>query len=112
MKLIKGTVKVTFGSGDSERIVEREVTYNEVENADDVLAILQNEDQAKDFFKSANYGINLRARSIVSAAIKDTESGPEKAIEKMVKDMIKARAALGRPITEANAIAKVKEMLG
>ena len=105
---VTGQVEVKFGSGESKRTVSREVKYSKLETADDVLGLLNDPKTLAELLGDVNYARNLGARSKVRQAIMSTEAGPDKAIEKAIKDMVKARAAVGKPITEEQA----KQMLG
>ncbi len=57
------------------------------------------------------YAYDLGIRSKIRQQIVSAAAGPDKAIEKAVQDFMKARAAMGKPVTEEAARAKVKAML-
>jgi hypothetical protein len=112
MKIEKGTVSVKFENRPDP--ITREVSWKELETAEDVLNVLSTpgkdgkmSDELAQLIKNANYGANLSARSKVRAEITATEGGPDKAIDKAIKDLVKARAAMGRPITEEAAKALI-----
>ena len=101
MKTETGTVSVKFDSKPEG--ITRAVSYSQLETQDDCLNMLQTPEGLKSLIAAANYGFNLKARSAVRQAILETEGGPDKAIDKMVKDLIKARQVVGKPITEGAA---------
>ena len=108
MKAITGTVKVNLKDTQGKDVeFERPVTYNELETVDDVLAAAQNPDSLANLIAAANYGFNLKARAVVSAAIKQENAGPEVAINRAVKQLVANRAKFGKPISETDARAKV-----
>lgn len=108
MKTITGEVTVNLknAKGEDQAFV-RPVSYLELETVDDVLGIAQKPESLKDLIAAANYGFNLKARSIVSAAIKQENQGPEVAINRAVKQLVANRLKFGKPITEDEARAKV-----
>lgn len=114
MKTIEDVVKVNITGADGKSTeFTKPVTFPELENVDDVLSFMQKSDEsAKELIAAANYGFNLKARSKVTQTIKQENAGPEASINKMVKDMVKARATLGRPISEEDARKTVLTMLG
>jgi hypothetical protein len=65
-----------------------------------------------DLLKDATYAYDLGVRANIRQSLVTAIAGPDKAIEKMVKDMIAARAAAGKPITEEAARAKVALIMG
>jgi hypothetical protein len=92
------------------------VTYLEFETAEDFLNYLgASGDQGKanlETLKSwSNYGANLKARSIVRNELLAKMEGPDKSINKSINDFVKARAAAGKPITEAQARKMVLAMM-
>ena len=108
MKVEKGTVTVTLGSGSDAREVNREVSYNVPENADDVLAMLQNADTVKEVIANYTYAASLKARAKVRASIIESEAGPGLAIEKAIKDANKARIAAGKAEMSPEQVAAFK----
>ena len=111
MRVEKGIVKVTFGSGASEREVSREVSYSIPENADDVLGLLQNKDSLDEVLANIKYASSLKARNKVRAAILDSEAGPDKAIDKAIADANKARIASGKPEMTADQVTAFRAMM-
>ena len=110
MIAILGTVKVNLKDVQGKDVeFERPVTYNELETVDDVLAAAQNADSLANLIAAANYGFNLKARAVVSAAIKQENQGPEVSINRAVKQLVNNWAKLGnkKNRTEADARAMV-----
>lgn len=101
---------VTVSVGEKEfsktyqQIVRSSVTV------DDLLGLLQDEKQAKQVISDWHYGQDLRAKAAVRNAILSENAGPEKAFEKSVKDFMKLRESLGKPISEDKAREIVKMM--
>jgi hypothetical protein len=106
MKKLTGTVEVGVGT----KKFSRPVTYREIESAEDILELLQDPKTAKEAIDNWNYAENLNARAPVRAAILANEAAAASAEEKQIKDLIKVRAAAGKPITEDQA-RKLIEML-
>jgi len=104
-------VTVNFGTKDAPREVSQAAIFKIVETSDDILTLLQTEDGAKDVIKSLNYAYDLRVRAATRNSIIEADSGPEKSFNKLVADIVKNRAALGKPVTEekARAIAKLMQ---
>ena len=63
-----------------------------------------------ELLKNATYAHDLGQRNKIRATIVASLEGPEKAIEKMIKDFMAARQAAGKPISEEAARAKVMAM--
>jgi hypothetical protein len=120
MKSVTGTVEVKSKDAQgNEKVATAPVTYNEFENHVDILTAMGLSDVAdlvkdrafSDDQKTANasllgalnYGVNLKARTIVRNELQSKLEGPDKAINKMIADLIKARAAAGKPISEEKA---------
>jgi hypothetical protein len=99
MKTIDSTVEVGVGT----KKFSRPVKYREVENADDLLTLLQDPKTAKEAIDNWNYAENLNARAPVRTAILANEAAAASAEEKQIKDLIKVRAAAGKPVTEDQA---------
>jgi hypothetical protein len=108
MKTETKSVTVTIGDKDHSKSYE----CISLETVDDVLSLMQDPDKAKTLIANANYGADLKVRATVRAAILNENQGPDKAIEKMAKEMVKARAAVGKTISLEDALAKVRDMLG
>lgn len=89
-------------------------TYKQIEKSsitiDYFLEQLQNPETAKQMISDWWYGQDLRAKAAVRQTILATVAGPEKAFDKAVKDFMKMREAMGKPITEDQAKRIVKTM--
>lgn len=107
MKLIND--EVTLKVGENE--FKGPVSYHEVENLDDIMSLLQEEKSLKKTISNINYATNLRARAIVRQTLLNTAAGPAKAIEKMVKQYMDARMAVGKPVTLEKAQEWAKKQL-
>jgi hypothetical protein len=57
------------------------------------------------------YAYDLEARAKIRNALVSNAAGPEKAIEKQIKEYMAARAAMGRPVSEEIARKRVMAML-
>lgn len=101
MKLADGSVVVSAPAD------QKDENGKVLKSASDVL-----KSQIADFLKAVNYGLNLNARSEVRTALQAKLEGPDKAINKLVSDIVKARAAHGIPITEPEARKIALGMLG
>jgi hypothetical protein len=121
MKTINGTVTVGVEDGVTGKRREETapVVYPEFENAEDVLNHLslggteaEVAERHKAFLHALNYGFNLDARSVVNQNLRAKLEGPDKAINKLVNDIVKARAAAGMPISEPDARKLAVTMLG
>lgn len=129
MKTINGSVEVKITGADGKEKVETgPVAYPEFETVGDFIGFvglsdlaglandvtLTDEQKSKlsDLCGAANYGFNLKARATVRAAIQSRLEGPDKAINKMVADLVKARAAAGKPITEEKAREMALALMG
>ena len=60
-----------------------------------------------ELLKNATYAYDLGVRASIRQTLVTAAAGPDKAIEKAIKDLMVARAAANRPITEEQARAKV-----
>ncbi len=114
MKQQTGTVEVKLKTADGTEKVEQDtVTYPEFETSQDVLDFISTGDAEKDkanladLLAAANYGFNLKARASVRSRLLDKLAGPDKAINKAIADIMKMKAAMGKPITEEKARALV-----
>lgn len=104
MKQIIGEVTLTTkDASGNETDHKAEVKYMAFETLDDILAAVGTPEGLKELIENANYAINLKARAPVRQTLAAKVAGPDKAIEKAIKDMVKARAAMGKPITEEAA---------
>ena len=100
-KLADGTVLVVAPA--EEKDAEGKVT----KTAADVL-----KSRVTDLIKALNYGVNLNARTSIRADLQAKLEGPDKAINKLVSDIVKTRATHGMPITEVDARKLAITMLG
>ncbi len=108
MTTINDTVTVNMTGADGKtQAFTKPVSFPELETADDVLSLISDEEKLKELLAAANYGYNLKARAKVSQQIKQENAGPENSINKMVKDMVKMFAAMGKTITEDDARKRV-----
>lgn len=64
-----------------------------------------------ELLKNATYANDLGKRAAIRQMLVSAVAGPEKAIEKSIKDFMAARAAAGKPISEEKARAKVLAMM-
>jgi hypothetical protein len=64
-----------------------------------------------DLLENVTYAYDLGQRAKVRAQLVAAAAGPDKAIDKMVKDFMAGRAAAGKPVTEEVARAKVLAMM-
>jgi len=107
MRTETGTVEVTVGNQKFTGPLTKQV----FETTDDVLQFLQKPETAKEVIDHINYSIDLGERAKVRAQVL---ARPEVAnfatLEKQVKDLMKTRAANGKPITEEQA-RKMLELL-
>jgi hypothetical protein len=110
MKTDQGTVTVKFGEEPNVKEFSRAYTQKTYENADDVLNELQSPESLKTLLSNLNYGTDLKLRVKVRNEILAEQAGPEKSFNKLVADIIKNRAALGKPVTEEQA-RKMAEMI-
>lgn len=90
-------------------------TYQQIDKStfttDDLLNLLQGDEKAtKQVLSDYLYGFDLRRKAEVRNAILSEAAGPEKAFEKAVKDFMKLRETMGKPITEEKAREIVKLM--
>jgi hypothetical protein len=80
------------------------------ETVEDVISALSDPKQIVDILRNLNYGTDLKLRSVCRAALVSESAGPDKAIERLVADLIKMRAAIGKPISEEQARNLVTQM--
>lgn len=82
----------------------------------DAIAFFQKEAGEKgngviELLKAATYAHDLDVRAGIRQTLVTAAAGPDKAIEKQIKDFMAARAALGKPVTEEVARTRVMAML-
>ena len=107
-KTINDNVEVKIG----DKMLSAPVSYSVPETAEDILQLMSTEPGLKDVITNISYASNLRARAKVRQTLLSQEGGPEKAFEAMVKQIVKQRAAVGKPIDEAKAKELAKAALG
>jgi len=91
-------------TGDAETLLGDAISFFqgiEGEKGNGVLRLLS----------EATYAYDLGVRSKIRQTIVAAMEGPEKAIEKSIKDFMAARQAAGKPISEEAARAKVLAMM-
>lgn len=64
-----------------------------------------------DLLRDATYAYDLGKRAAIRNSLVTAAAGPDKAIDKAIKDLMAARAAAGKPLTEAQAREKVMVMM-
>ena len=99
MKQVNSTVTVKLTGLDGKEVsIERPVSYNEPETADDVLTLLQgSKDDIEYTVGALAYGLNLKARAKVTAQIKNENQGPEVSINRLLAQMEKNHEKAGKP---------------
>jgi hypothetical protein len=102
-------VTVSVGDKEFSRTYKQVVRASVI--ADDILLMLSDEKTAKSVINDWHYGADLREKASVRNAILAEQAGPEKAIDKLAKDLFKARAANGKPITEEQSLLMAKMYL-
>jgi hypothetical protein len=112
MKLSESLVTVTIPvPGAANREITKTYT-RQVYEIQDVLEALQTEDKAKYILDRFNYGHDLAQRNRVRAEIVAAEAGPDNAVAKLVAQITKQRAAVGKPVSEEEAVSIAKTILG
>lgn len=64
-----------------------------------------------ELLKNATYAFDLGVRASIRQTLVTAAAGPDKAIEKAIKDLMAARAAAGKPMSEEVARAKVLALM-
>lgn len=95
---LKGKVIV----GDPEAMLGATIEYFQAQVGEDGNGVL-------DMLKDLTYAHDLDRRSVIRRAIEKGLEGPDKAIEKAIKQAMAAREALGKPITYEEAKRRVME---
>lgn len=88
----------------------RPFTKSVYETADDVLNALQDPKSMSTVIDFLNYATDLKGRAPIRQAILNTDAANEMAMEKSVKEFIKLRASVGKPVTEDQARKMVETM--
>lgn len=112
MKNEKVTVTVSFGEDNAKKEFSRDFLQSVFETSDDVLNGLQTKESTEQILKDLNAGVKSRLYLQTRNAILAEQAGPEKSFNKLVADIIKNRAALGKPVTEAQAKAMAEMIQG
>lgn len=108
MKNVPAVVTVEIG----DKKFEKPYTKIVMETVEDMLALLQDEKKAADVIRDYNYGSDLKIKAQVRNALINESAGPDKALEQMIKQIVKQRAAVGKAVTEEQAKAIAKQILG
>lgn len=112
MKIDEATVTVTIPvPGGDPREVSR-AYQRQTWELEDVLEGLKDPDKTKYILDRFNYGHDLAVRNKERQAIVAAEAGPDNAVAKLVSQITKQRAAVGKPVTEDEAIKIAKTILG
>ena len=88
--------------GSDEELLQAAVAYFIQEVGKDKRAVVE-------MLKATTYGHDLGEKATVRQSMMRALAGPEKAIDKAVKDYMAARLAMGKPVTEEQARKKVME---
>ena len=102
MLQVNDTVEVKIG----DKVHSAPVSYSVPETIDDVLGLLNTKETADRCIKDLGYATNLRERAKIRAKIQAEAGGPDKALDTLVKSIIKNAAAMGKTITPEKARAK------
>lgn len=102
---------VTVSVGDKEFSKAYQQIDKSTVTVADMLKMLQGDEKAtKQVISDWHYGNDLRAKAEVRASILAEVAGPEKSFEKSVKDFMKLRETMGKPVSEEQARKIVKMM--
>jgi len=104
MKTEETLVTVTIGDKEFSKSYMKK-TY---ETEEELLSLMEKPETLKELLRDFNYGQDLKAKSEIRNKILAEQAGPEKAFEKSVRDFIKLREAMGKPVTEERAREIVK----
>lgn len=107
---VKNIVPKTKENADGS--VTKGYEIDVLENADDIMGLLQTPEGLKAALVAINYGRDLKERVGVRAEIlKAQPASLDKAIEKQAKMLMKLREGIGKPVTMEKALAMVKEQM-
>lgn len=97
------TRKVTLKVNDKEFVREYQATI--YESAEDLLALLSKSDAEtqKQIAADYTYGSDLKVKAKIRQQLESEAAGPDKAIAKLVTDLVKQYASVGKTITEEQA---------
>jgi len=98
------TDKKEIVPGDPETLLGEAIAYFQAQVGEKGNGVIE-------LLKNATYANDLGQRNKIRATIVASLEGPEKSIEKAVKDFMAARQAAGKPISEEAARAKVMAMM-
>lgn len=108
MRFETATVDITLGEQKFDTQYEKK-TY---EKKEDVLEEFQDEKKALSILKKLNMAEDWERRTAARTEfLKDGDAAKAAAFEAQVKMYIKAKEKDGKPITEAQARAKVRQMM-
>lgn len=112
MKTENGKVTLVVGEGDAKKEFTKDYQKVIFETAADIVGWLQDAEKAPSVIAALNYGYDLKQRAKVRQQLESTSAGPEKALEKLIKNIQAARTALGKPeLPYEKALEKAKAML-
>ena len=97
------TEQGTISGGTPESLLTDAIAFFQAENpkGNGVIELL----------RSATYAYDLGVRASIRQSLVTAAAGPEKSIDRAVKDLMAARSAAGRPISEETARAKVMALM-
>lgn len=104
------TVNIPVPGGDPKEVSK--AYTKETYEISDVLEAFKDVEKTKYVLDRLNYGHDLAQRNKVRAQIVAEQAGPENAVAKLVAQITKQRAAVGKPMSEEEAIATAKTILG
>lgn len=108
MKSEQQTVTVTLSEGNEK---SKGYTRTSFETAEDVLGALSGApDKVKELIANLNYGTDLKVRAAIRQEILNEFAGPDRAIDKLAKDLVKLYASMGQTITLEDATVKAKSL--
>jgi len=98
------TDKKEIVPGDPEVLLGEAIAYFQAQVGEKGNGVVE-------LLKNATYANDLGQRNKIRATIVASLEGPEKSIDKAVKDFMAARQASGKPISEEAARAKIMAMM-
>lgn len=108
----EATVTVTLPTADGKTREVSRAYRKEVWEMSDLVSGLADSEKSKYILDRFNYAHDLAARNKERAAIVAAEAGPDNAVAKLVAQITKQRAAVGKPVTEDEATQIAKTILG
>lgn len=97
---------VTVNVGEKE--FTQDYTREDLNSVDELLALIGDPKKAAMVIDHYNYGHDLKLRAAIRTQLLDANAGPEKALAKLAGDIMKLRAAMGKPISEERAMEKAR----